>query len=105
MTRTVAPMKALKAVRRWFSLGDAKTPAGSALLIEQFRILTAQSPILYGVLIINSISIAYVLPPSLPLWFRFGVTGALLVSSTFRIIHWVKLRGLCPRPSRLSAIS
>ena len=43
-------MKALKAVRRWFYLGDANTPAGSALLIEQFRILTTQIPILYGVL-------------------------------------------------------
>jgi diguanylate cyclase (GGDEF)-like protein/PAS domain S-box-containing protein len=89
-------MKALKAVRRWFYLGDANTPAGSALLIEQFRILTTQIPILYGVLIINSLTISYVLPPSLPSWFRFGVTGGLLLASVSRINYWVKLRGITP---------
>jgi diguanylate cyclase (GGDEF)-like protein/PAS domain S-box-containing protein len=96
MTRTVVPVKALKAVRRWFYLGDANTPAASALLIEQFRILTTQIPILYGVLIINSITISYVLPPSLPWWFRFGVTGGLLLASSSRINYWVKLRGITP---------
>jgi PAS domain-containing protein len=96
MIRAAAPMKALKAVRRWFYLGNAKTPAGSALLIEQFRILTTQVPVLYGVLIINSITISYVLPPSLPFWFRFGVTGLLLLASASRIVYWVKLRGVTP---------
>src|SRR3984893_6477916 len=96
MIRAAVPMKARKAVRRWFYLGNAKTPAGSALLIEQFRILTTQVPVLYGVLIINSMTISYVLPPSLPFWFRFGVTGLLLVSSASRIVYWVKLRGVTP---------
>ncbi|HEX9471787.1 MAG TPA: EAL domain-containing protein [Bradyrhizobium sp.] len=96
MIEAVVPMKALKALRRWFYLGNAKTPAGSALLIEQFRILATQVPVLYGVLIINSISIAYVLPPSLPWWSRFGVTGAVLFASMFRMIYWVKLRAVVP---------
>jgi diguanylate cyclase (GGDEF)-like protein/PAS domain S-box-containing protein len=89
-------MKARKAVRRWFYLGNAKTPVGSALLIEQFRILTTQVPVLYGVLIINSITISYVLPPSLPFWLRFGVTGLLLLASASRIVYWVRLRGVTP---------
>src|ERR1700676_3879879 len=96
MIRAAVPMKARKAVRRWFYLGNAKTPAGSALLIEQFRILTTQIPVLYGVLIINSMTISYVLPPSLPFWFRFGITGLLLVSRASRIVYWVKLRGVTP---------
>jgi len=57
-------MTLLQAIRRWFWLGDARTPAGRALLGEQFRILTSQVPVLYGVLIIDSLSIAYVLPAS-----------------------------------------
>ncbi|TMK52083.1 MAG: EAL domain-containing protein [Alphaproteobacteria bacterium] len=89
-------MKALKTAQRWFRLGNAKTPAGRALLIEQFRILTSQIPVLYGVLIIDSISLAYVLPPSLPRWFRFGVPGALLLISTVRMIYWLKLRVAAP---------
>jgi predicted signal transduction protein with EAL and GGDEF domain len=51
--------------------------AGRALLVEQFRILTGQIPILYGVLIINGASIACVLPASVPFWLRFGVPGVL----------------------------
>src|SRR5258708_3902465 len=96
MSEAGVPMKALKARRRWFYLGNAKTPAGSALLIEQFRILATQGPVLYGVLIINSISIAYVLPPSLPWWSRLGVPGAVLFASMFRMIYWVKLRAVVP---------
>ena len=45
MTGPFVPMRVLKLVQRWLYLGDTRTPAGSALLIEQFRILTAQVPI------------------------------------------------------------
>lgn len=91
-------MKSLSTVRRWFKLGNAGTPVGRALLVEQFRILTSQIPILYGVLIVNSISIAYALPASLPAWLRFGVPGALLVISVVRMVYWMKLRGTEPTP-------
>src|SRR6185436_2381778 len=84
--------------RRWFKLGNAGTPVGRALLVEQFRILTSQVPILYGVLIVNSISIAYVLPSSLPVWARFGVPGVLLGISIIRMIYWMKLRTNLPTP-------
>jgi diguanylate cyclase (GGDEF)-like protein/PAS domain S-box-containing protein len=91
-------MKSLSSVRRWFKLGNAETPVGRALLVEQFRILTSQVPVLYGVLIVNSISIAFALPPSLPGWLRFGVPGALLVISVVRMGYWTKLRGSEPSP-------
>ncbi|SHK38212.1 PAS domain S-box-containing protein/diguanylate cyclase (GGDEF) domain-containing protein [Bradyrhizobium lablabi] len=96
MIEAVVPKKALKAVRRWFYLGNAKTPVGSALLLEQFRILTTQVPVLYGVLIIDSISLAYVLSPSLPIWFRFGVPGILLLASVSRMTYWMRLRAVVP---------
>ncbi len=96
MTGAAISRKVLKLVRRWLYLGNAKTPAGRALLLEQFRILAAQVPILYGVLIINSLTIAAVLPPSFPWWFRFGVTAALLLASAFRMLYWMKLRRVEP---------
>jgi diguanylate cyclase (GGDEF)-like protein/PAS domain S-box-containing protein len=89
-------MRVLSYVRRWLYLGNTETPAARALLIEQFRILTSQIPVLYGVLIVDSISIAYVLPSHLPWWFRFGVPGALLVISVIRMIYWIKLRHVVP---------
>src|SRR5580693_8031813 len=90
------PMKLAHRVRRWFYLGSAKTPAGRALLVEQFRILTGQIPVLYGVLIVDGLSIAYVLPPSLPFWLRFIAPGALLLGSAARLTYWVKLRSAIP---------
>src|SRR5436190_21813172 len=89
-------MRVLSYVRRWLYLGHTETPAARALLIEQFRILTSQIPVLYGVLIVDSVSIAYVLPAHLPWWFRFGVPGALLIISLIRMIYWIKLRHVVP---------
>jgi diguanylate cyclase (GGDEF)-like protein/PAS domain S-box-containing protein len=91
-------MKSLSIVRRWFKLGNPGTPVGRALLLEQFRILTSQVPILYGVLIANSISIAYALPPTLSGWLRFGVPAVLLAFSAVRLVYWVKLRNATPTP-------
>src|SRR5579871_593770 len=92
----------MRAIWRWLhlGLGDAGTPAGRALLVEQFRILTSQIPVLYGVLIVESLSVSYVLPASLPLWFRGGVPGALIAVSAVRMFYWVKLRRLVPSPEQ-----
>jgi diguanylate cyclase (GGDEF)-like protein len=89
-------MRVLGYVRRWLDLGNTGTAAGRALVVEQFRILTSQIPVLYGVLIVDSISIAYVLPPTLPFWLRFGVPGALMLISAVRMIYWIKLRHVVP---------
>ena len=93
-------MRPLRKLRRWFYIGSVSTPTGRALLIEQFRILTNQIPVLYGVLIVESVSIAYVLPASLTWWFRFGVPGALLLISVIRMFHWVRLRSVAPTPEQ-----
>src|SRR5688500_14192964 len=96
MSGTGYRLRVLSYVRSWLYLGNTETPAGRALLIEQFRILTSQIPVLYGVLIGDSVSIAYVLPPTLPVWFRFGVPGALILISAIRMIYWIKLRSVVP---------
>lgn len=93
-------MKVLKRVRRWFYLGNTTTPIGRALLVEQFRILANQVPVLYGVLIVESISIAYVLPASLNTWFRFGVPGGLVLLSAIRVAFWVRLRRVTLTPEQ-----
>ena len=84
-------MTILSYVRNWLRVGEIGTPAGRALLIEQLRILTSQIPVLHSVLIIDSISIAYVLPETLSWWFRFGVPGVLMTISASRLAFWVKL--------------
>jgi diguanylate cyclase (GGDEF)-like protein/PAS domain S-box-containing protein len=100
MTAVAQRSKLLRTVRGAFKLGNAETPAGRALLLEQFRILTSQIPILYGVTIVNSVSIASILPPSLPWWLRFGLPGVLLAVSAVRLIHWLRLRTFVPTPEQ-----
>ena len=96
----VFPMNIVRFIRRWFYIGSARTPTGRALLIEQFRILTSQIPVLYGVLIVDSTSVAYVLPASLPWLMRFGVPGALLLISVIRMAYWLRLRSVAPTPEQ-----
>jgi diguanylate cyclase (GGDEF)-like protein/PAS domain S-box-containing protein len=87
-------------VRRWLSIGETETPLGRMLLLEQFRILTGQVPVLYGVLLVDGASVGFVLPPSLPFWLRFGLPGALFVVSVVRMLQWVKKRGHRPTPEQ-----
>src|SRR4051794_40907088 len=55
-------MRATTRVRGLFEVGEAETPIGRSLLTEQFRILTNQIPVLYAVLLLDSISVGFVLP-------------------------------------------
>src|SRR5712691_773850 len=81
---------------RWLAIGDANTPAGCALLEEQFRTLRKQIPILYAVLLINALSLSYAVqnsaPPALTLWF----SGFLLFVVVVRMIHWLRHRHSTP---------
>ena len=52
MTTTVKGLA--NTIRAWFAICDADTPLARALLCEQFRRLTTQAPILYGVLVLDS---------------------------------------------------
>ncbi len=95
-----ASMKWLGNFRRWFRLGDAKRPASRALLLEQFRILSSQIPVLYCVTIVDSLSIAYVLPSSVNWALRLGLPGVLLAICAVRLVHWTKLRAVVPTPEQ-----
>src|SRR3569832_2657117 len=93
-------MKWVSSIGRWFRLGNADRPASRALLREQFRILTSQIPVLYAVTIIDSLSIAYILPSSLPRVLRVGLPGFLLPVCAVRMVLWIKLRRIVPTPEQ-----
>jgi diguanylate cyclase (GGDEF)-like protein/PAS domain S-box-containing protein len=91
-------------IRAWFAIGDANTPFERALLCEQFRRLTTQAPILYGVLVLDSISVAIVTPAALPWWLRFVFPGLLLGACIYRMTHWLKMQGFVPTPEQARAV-
>ncbi|MBR0754524.1 EAL domain-containing protein [Bradyrhizobium jicamae] len=87
-------------LRNLFGVGECHTPLGRALVVEQFRILTNQVPVLYAVLLLDSISVCIVLPPTVNPWLRFGLPGALLTVSVIRMIQWIRLRGAVYTPEQ-----
>ena len=76
-----------------FAVGECQTALGRALVTEQFRILTNQIPVLYAMLLLVSISVGLVLPPTVNGWLRFAVPGLLLTVSVVRMVQWIRLRG------------
>ncbi|WOH64437.1 putative bifunctional diguanylate cyclase/phosphodiesterase [Bradyrhizobium sp. BWA-3-5] len=82
--------------RAWslLAVGECTTPHGRTLVSEQFRILTNQIPILYAVILLDAISVGFVLPPSVDPWLRFALPGMLLTVSVVRMIQWIRMRGV-----------
>jgi diguanylate cyclase (GGDEF)-like protein len=87
-------MDLITRTRNLFAVGECTTPQGRALVREQFRILTNQVPVLYAVLLLDSISVGFVLPSSVNGWLRFALPGALLAVSVIRMIQWIRMRGI-----------
>ncbi|MDA9406285.1 hypothetical protein XH80_05860 [Bradyrhizobium sp. CCBAU 45384] len=84
-------MNLLLRLRAAFSVGSMTDPLGRSLLVEQFRVLRKQVPVLYAVLLIDSISVGLVLPSSVSPWLRFAVPAALLAICMVRLVRWVRL--------------
>ncbi|WP_298881924.1 EAL domain-containing protein [uncultured Bradyrhizobium sp.] len=84
-------MDILSRMRGAFSVGSTTDPLGRSLLVEQFRVLRKQVPVLYAVLLIDSISVGLVLPSSVSPWLRFAVPTGLLAICVVRLIQWVRL--------------
>ena len=76
------------------AVGECTTPHGRALVSEQFRILTNQVPILYAVILLDAVSVGFVLPSSVDPWLRFALPGVLLTVSVIRMIQWIRMRGV-----------
>src|SRR5215510_4226543 len=85
-------MRVLKSVQGWFELRDGRTAISRALLVAQFKLLRKQIPILYGVILAEAISIAYVVPAELPAALRFLPPAAFVVLTIIRISSWLRPR-------------
>ncbi|MDD1529516.1 bifunctional diguanylate cyclase/phosphodiesterase [Bradyrhizobium sp. WBOS7] len=79
-------------LRDAFAIGDTTDPLGRSLLVEQFRVLRKQVPVLYAALLVNSISVGLLLPNTVSAWLRFALPAALLVACLFRLVQWLRLK-------------
>jgi predicted signal transduction protein with EAL and GGDEF domain len=85
-------MDIVKRTRDAFSVGDTTDPLGRSLLVEQFRVLQKQMPVLYAALLIDSISVGLVLPSTVSPWLRFALPAALMVACFARLTQWIRLK-------------
>ncbi|MBH5369094.1 EAL domain-containing protein [Bradyrhizobium glycinis] len=79
-------------LRDSFSVGDTSDPLGRSLLVEQFRVLRKQVPVLYAMLLVNSVSIGLVLPDTVSTWLRFALPAALMAACLLRLAQWFRLK-------------
>lgn len=86
-------MGLLSRTRSAFSIGSTSDPLGRSLLAEQFRVLRKQVPVLYAVLLVDSISVGLVLPTTVSPWLRFALPTALLAVCLVRLIQWLRVSG------------
>ncbi|MGY4427883.1 putative signal transduction protein with EAL and GGDEF domain [Bradyrhizobium sp. F1.13.1] len=86
-------------LRAAFAVGDITDPLGRALVVEQFRI-RKQVPVLYAVLLVDSISVALVLPLTVSAWLRFGLPTTLLALCLLRLAQWLRLKPVDVSPEQ-----
>src|SRR5207244_9212339 len=73
---------------RLFAIREPRTPVSRALLIAQFATQRKQVPLIYAVVIAETLSIIYVLPDTLSSLLRVGVASVLIAVSILRIVQW-----------------
>jgi diguanylate cyclase (GGDEF)-like protein/PAS domain S-box-containing protein len=77
---------------RWFDVGATGTPAADALVLEQLKFLTRLMPILFLVLIVNTCTIAYALPPTVGWILRLGAPAGFVIVCALCLRHWLKMK-------------
>ena len=77
---------------RWFAIRQPRTPLSRALLVAQYGVLLRQAPLVYATVIIETLSIAYVLPVSLPWPLRFAAVLVFVPLGAWRLLQWYRQR-------------
>lgn len=72
---------------RWLTFGDAQPD----LAIAQCRELQSQIPLLYALLSVNAVAVAYTHVDFAPFWMSVWVPLVLVVISLLRLVVWLKM--------------
>ena len=75
---------------RWFAIRQPRTPVSRALLVAQYGVLLRQAPMVYATVIIETLSISYVLPADLPWPLRFAAAFVFVPLGVFRLLQWYR---------------
>jgi diguanylate cyclase (GGDEF)-like protein/PAS domain S-box-containing protein len=81
---------------RWFAIRQPRTAVSRALLVAQFTSLRKQVPLIYALVIVETLSIVYVLPGEMSWLLRFGAASLLVPISALRMAQWHALKSVEP---------
>lgn len=82
--------KKLQDFARWMTIDPRDTELAQA----QCRELNSQIPLLYLLLMVNAIAVAYTHRDVAPGYVTIGVLIPMLILTTFRLLSWVRSRGI-----------
>src|SRR3974390_148620 len=75
---------------RWFGIRQPRTPVSRALLVAQYAVLLRPAPLVYATVIIETLSITYVLPSTLPWPLRFAAAFVYVPLAVRRLVQWYR---------------
>src|SRR5579885_2964210 len=81
-------MPVLEFASRWFAIRQPRTPLSRALLVAQYGVLLRQAPMVYATVIIETLSITYILPASLPWPLRGAADIVYVPRAGWRLVQW-----------------
>ncbi len=93
-------MRRTTAFRNWMTIKDVQPE----LAVAQFMGLSRQVPLLYALLSVNAVAVAYTHSDMAPAWLTTIVPAILVVLSTARFVFWIRHKGEAPSPARAVAL-
>jgi diguanylate cyclase (GGDEF)-like protein len=71
---------------------DPMSPGGRAIVREQFRILRAQIPVMYALMLVDAAFLSFATYGTVPRSLSLGVPAALCVATMIRTVVWLRRR-------------
>lgn len=89
-------------INGYFSIPDAATERGRAMLHEQYRSLSRQIPLMYAIMAVNSASLSAATFGSVSPAMSLGIPALLCLIAAIRSILWLRRREEIPEVDRIS---
>lgn len=81
--------------------GPVDSEQNQAILVEQFRALRKQVPLMYAMMFVDSAFLAFAAYGTVSPWWSLGMPAALALLSAVRATFWLQRRSFTPRPENI----
>jgi diguanylate cyclase (GGDEF)-like protein len=89
-------------LRRSFSGTSIETEQSHAILVEQFRTLRQQVPLMYAMMFVDAAFLSFAAYGTVSPWWSLGMPAALALVSAIRAAFWLRRRSVAPEPEAIA---